>query len=301
MIEMKHVLCPVDLSGFSRHALEHAMAVAKWYGGKVTALQVLPPVATSIPATPAGFPPVLFTPEDLGAHQAQLTAFLAGAGADVPVDAMVVEGSITAEIVRVARELDVDLLVMGTHGRSGFDRLLLGSTTEKMLRKAPCPLLTVPARESGAAPGPLLYARILCAVDFSPSSLRALAFAESFAKEADAALTVLHVVEPAHSFEAMALSTPGASPFDPEMRVTAKRRLQEAISAEARTYSHVREAVTDGIPYKEILRVANEVRSELIVMGAHGGHIGLMAFGSTTNHVVRQASCAVLTLKADKP
>ena len=132
MIELKNILCPVDLSGFSRHALEHAMAIAKWYGGKVTALQVMPPMATSIPATPAGVPPLVFTPDDAAAHHAQLAAFVTGASADVPVDAMVVEGSITAEIVRVAEELNVDLLVMGTHGRSGFDRLLLGSITGQL-------------------------------------------------------------------------------------------------------------------------------------------------------------------------
>jgi hypothetical protein len=76
---------------------------------------------------------------------------------------------VTGEIVRLAEELPAGLLIMGTHGRSGFDRLLLGSTTEKMLRKAPCPVLTVPRLAPDAAPTPPMFDRILCPVDFSPS------------------------------------------------------------------------------------------------------------------------------------
>ena len=96
--------------------------------------------------------------------------------------------------------MKADLLVIGTHGRSGFERLVLGSVTEKVLRKASCPVLTVPKRLPDAVPvGPVLFKRILCPVDFSESSLHALSYAVSMAQEADGQLTVLHVV--AHEFE----------------------------------------------------------------------------------------------------
>jgi nucleotide-binding universal stress UspA family protein len=91
--------------------------------------------------------------------------------------------------------MNADLLVMGTHGRSGFEQLLLGSVTEKVLRKASCPVLTVPRRHPDAVPEtPVLFKEILCPVDFSDCSMRALNHAMSLAQEADAHLTVLHVM-----------------------------------------------------------------------------------------------------------
>jgi nucleotide-binding universal stress UspA family protein len=298
VIEIKNILCPVDFSEFSRHAIDHAVTIARWYGARVTALHVLPPLAAGMPATDAGLPPFVFTPNDLRQFQAELASFVSENRGDARVDSKVVEGSLTGEIVRLARELPADLIVMGTHGRSGFERLLLGSVTEKMLRKTPCPLLTVPARAPAALPDKVLFTDILCAVDFSPSSLRALTFAESLAKEADARLTVLHVLEPVYALAGTPAMNRAETTFDPELRRAATVRLQETISDEARTYCHVREIVTFGKPYREILREAAEQRCNLVVMGAHGGGLDLLAFGSTTNHVVREATCPVLTLRA---
>jgi nucleotide-binding universal stress UspA family protein len=146
---------------------------------------------------------------------------------------------------------------------------------------------------------PILFKRILCAVDFSPSSLQALAMAESLAKEADGSLSVLHVLEPASIFEPVVMGGPGgAAGPSPDARKAARARLRELVSQDARTFSHVTDVVTSGKPYREILREASERRAELIVIGAHGGRLGLSAFGSTTNHVVREAACPVLTLRA---
>ena len=173
MIDLKRILCPIDYSEFSRHALDHAISIAQWYGASATALFVLPQVASLIPAgLPGLYPPIVFTTDDLQQFEAHLDAFVAEGGQNARVETVVVEGNIAEEITRLARELPADLLVMGTHGRSGFDRLLLGSVTEKMLRKAPCRVMTVPKRVSGVPNGPIRFSRILCAVDFSPSSLK---------------------------------------------------------------------------------------------------------------------------------
>ena len=88
-----------------------------------------------------------------------------------------------------------DLVVMGTHGRSGFERLVLGSVTERVLRKSACPVLTVPKGIPDVATPPVLFNRIVCAVDFSDCSMHALNYAMSLAQEADAHLTVVHVIE----------------------------------------------------------------------------------------------------------
>ena len=299
MIEVKRILCPVDYSEHSRRAANYAFVIAKWYGATVTGLHVLEPIPALLPSAGEGlYPPFAFTRDDLEQFRMQLETFMRDCAGDRPVEAMFVEGGVSSEIVRVARELPADLIVMGTHGRSGVDRLVLGSTTEKLLRKTPCPLLTVPAHAPDATPLPVLFRRILCAVDFSPSSLRALSFAESLAEEADARLCVIHIVEPPLLFEPVPMGASGGAVSAAEVRADARRRLEEAISRDARVYSHVSEVVMSGKPYREILREATEQGSDLIVMGTHGGMLGALAFGSTTNHVVREATCPVLTLRA---
>ena len=192
MSRVAHILCPVDFSDISQHALDHAAAIAQRDQARLTVLYVF----ANLPSMDV--PPLVLSPADRERIRDDLRRMCAKVSPSVPIAHRVVEAErVYRTILAEQVDLGADLLVLGTHGRSGFDRLLLGSTTEKMLRRAPCPLLTVPARQGETAPGPLLFTRILCAIDFSPSSLRALSFAESLAKEADASLTVLHVLEPA--------------------------------------------------------------------------------------------------------
>ena len=150
---------------------------------------------------------------------------------------MVREGQAAAEIADMAISMNADLLVIGTHGRSGFERLLLGSVTEKVLRKARCPVLTVPRRLPDAVPaGAVLYKRILCPVDFSASSLHALKYATSLAQESDGQLTVLHVVS--HEFEnavdkanaVAAEERMTIGDFRREREEALRRRLKDAVS-----------------------------------------------------------------------
>jgi nucleotide-binding universal stress UspA family protein len=297
MITIQRILCPIDFSEYSRHALDHAAAIGKWYGASLTVLHVVSPVIPSVP-TPDGptFPPIAFTPEDLEQFRAAAETFVAAEIDDVPVTSLAREGSIVGEILRLAEAMPADLLVIGTHGRSGFEHLMLGSVTERVLRKATCPVLTVPSRAPDAVSIPPAFKRIVCGVDFSPSSIKALTYAVALAEEADAALTVLHVHEH-HVFEAVPMGGMEL-PGDVHMRAVALQRLKDAIASDVRLYADVHERVLIGKPYREILRQAEEQRAELIVIGAHGGGVGAAAFGSTTNQVVRQASCPVLSLRA---
>src|SRR5262249_49240582 len=145
-------------------------------------------------------------------------------------------GGPVTEILAQAADMSADLLVLGTHGRSGFERLFLGSVTEKVLRKASCPVLTVPPGLPDAVPAsPIRYACILCPVDFSESSLRALEYALSLAQETDARLAVLHVVS--HEFDhvvdtaGVALATEGitVSDFKRHREQALRERLQASI------------------------------------------------------------------------
>ena len=297
MVTIRRILCPVDFSEFSRHALDCAVGIARWYSAEITALHVVPPIAAPVPPTGEGlYPAMVFSPEDLKQFRDELAVF--ARVSDVPaLDTQVVQGNVTGEIVRCARELPADLVVMGTHGRSGFERLILGSVTEKVLRKSPCPVLTVPVRAPEVALVNGLFNHVLCPVDFSPASLRALALAQSIAGEAAANLCVMHVLEPVSVFQPVAAAGPDLPAASADLRREARHRIEQLIGDDTRAFTDVAEVVLAGKPYQEILRAAQERHADLIVLGAHGGPAGLPAFGSTTNHVVRQALCPVLTVR----
>jgi nucleotide-binding universal stress UspA family protein len=302
MIEIRRILCPVDFSDHSRRALDHAIAIARWYESTVTVLYVFSsaPVAAAGPG-PMVFEPIVLTPADRDQLLADVTAFAEKESAPgVTIEAAVRGGSTANEILDHAASMKADVLVIGTHGRSGFERLLLGSVAEKVLRKASCPVMTVPRRLPDAVPaGPVLYKRILCPVDFSESSLHALKYAISLAQEADGQLTALHVI--AHEFEYTGEMeyNPGLTIGDllKEREDALKRRLQEVVAG-APEFCRLESLMTHGKPWREVLRVADEKQSDLIVMGVQGrGAADLLFFGSTTQRVVREASCPVLTLR----
>lgn len=305
MIEIRRILCPIDFSDHSRRALDHAMAIARWYESTVTVLHVFSPapVAAFGPG-PVVFEPIVLTPVDRDQLLADTKAFAETEGAPgITIEAAVREGNTVGEILEQVTSMKADLLVIGTHGRSGVERLVLGSVAEKVLRKASCPVLTVPTQSPDAVPaGPILYKRILCPVDFSDASLNALKYATSMAQEADGQLTVLHVV--AHEFEnaddmATIVSDAGMTigSFVKQREEALRRRLQEAV-ANAPEFCSVESLMTHGKPWREVLRIAAERQSDLIVMGVQGRDAAdLLFFGSTAQHVVRKASCPVLTLR----
>src|SRR5438105_1169342 len=143
---------------------------------------------------------------------------------------------------------------MGSHGRGGLDRLVHGSVAEKVLRKASCPVLTVPPPVSGPAPEvPLLLRRILCTVDFSEWSTKALAYAVSLAEEADAQLLVLHVLE-MHSENLTAYPDFNLSTYVQHLEDEALTQLRGAIPDKARALCKPEELIAKGKAYREILR-----------------------------------------------
>jgi nucleotide-binding universal stress UspA family protein len=306
MIEIQRILCPIDFSDFSRRAFDHAVAIAMWYESTITLLHVstLVPVAAYAPGSGV-LPSAVLTPADRDALLVEMKRFAEGeAAAIVPIEFDLAEGSTAVEILAKAEAIPADLLVMGTHGRSGFERVILGSVTEKVLRKAACPVLTVPRGVPDAVPAtPVLFKRILCAVDFSDCSMHALNYAMSVAQEADAQLTVMHVIElppgvPREVHETMLAGPRSLGEYIALAEEDSRARLKDAIPETVRAYCTVDTVLVTGKPYREILRVADEQNADLLVIGIHGrGAIDRLLFGSTAQHLVRQASCPVLTLR----
>jgi nucleotide-binding universal stress UspA family protein len=226
----------------------------------------------------------------------QQLAALVSAG--VPVDYQIVEaGFVHCAIVAEVEATRADMLVLGTHGRSGFQRVFLGSVAEKVIRSATCPTLIVPPRAWDA---PAHFHRILCPIDFSDSSLRALEFAINLSEEADAKLTLLHVVDipPAYSQEPFFLDGELVRARDAAAGA-AGQQLNSLIHEKARTVRMVDTAVVEGRAYQQILQQAAEGKADLITMGVHGrGTLDLLLFGSTTHHVIRASLCPVLIVPA---
>ena len=306
MIEIRNILCPVDFSDFSERAHDLALAVAGRYGSQVTVLHVYPGAPPF--AYAAGVPPLgtLLTPAERERLTSDLRRFAnGGETSHVHVQPVVREGDTVREILDVAASVKADLLVVGTHGRSGFERLLLGSVTEKLLRKACRPVLTVPGQTQDTPQArPELFKRILCPIDFSSCSMAGLRYAMSIAEENDAELVVVYVVPND------LVPLPGQSPSDgPDQTISiadffirreehVRRLLAEAVPQTVRTYCRVETILAHGKPSTQIMRLASEHHSDLIVIGVRGrGSADVMVFGSTTQQVVRQATCPVLTIR----
>jgi nucleotide-binding universal stress UspA family protein len=226
------------------------------------------------------------------------------AATNISIEFDLADGSTAREILAKAESMPADLLVIGTHGRSGFEHLVLGSVTEKVLRKAECPVLTVPRSVPDVVPAPPgRFKRIVCAIDFSDCSMHALNYAMSLAQEADAALTVVHVIEPPPDVPREVHENVLAGPRSLREYVALaeedrRGRLKDAIPDAVRAYCTVDTVLATGKPYQEILRVAGEQKADLLVVGIHGrGAVDRLLFGSTAQHLVRQASCPVLTLR----
>ena len=301
MIQIRRILCPTDFSDFSRRALRYAVALARWYEAEITLLHVVPLVPSVATATfPPGVSPLTLEPVSHDRILEELRRFAEPAAAvGLRFDTVVRDGSAVGEVLDLARTLPADLLVMGTHGRGGFERLVLGSVAEKVLRKACCPVLTVPQPAEGIPAGtPPLFRRILCAVDFSPSSMKALDYALSVAEEAKASLTVLHVVEWSPDDEVREHRHFDVSGYRRYLEEEARGMLRKAIREEARLWCETDEVVAVGRAHLVVVRVARVAPADLIVMGVQGrGAVDLVLFGSTTHHVIRESQCPVLTIR----
>jgi nucleotide-binding universal stress UspA family protein len=232
---------------------------------------------------------------------ASLRQWVATEAAGAPVTTILDDDfDVSDAIVEQAHRLPADLVVLGTHGRSGFSRLALGSITEKVIRIAPCAVLTVPPRAPDAVPrGIDVYQRIVCPVDFSPCSRRALEHALSIARAAHAHVTVAHIIDiPPDA------GTPDRPDLEPFRRFyfDQARRCMEELLGPVRDANAVDELLLAGKPHREILRLADEQQADAIVMGVQGrGAVDRLLFGSVTEQIVRHARCPVLTVRTVTP
>ena len=269
MLRIRTILVPTDHSPSAERALAPAAALAALYGAALRRVHV----------AEAGLAP---EPEP--------------AGAAVPVETLAASPvSPALRILDHARALDADLIVMGTHGRLGFGHLFLGNVTEKVVRLADRPVLTVPGHDVPEG-GP-----VVAPVDFSEASRDALRLAGALAADRGAALHALHVVEWPTSLPPYLVGV--ALPALPEVLERAQAELA-AFVAETLAGAGGEDVVTavrvrlGGLAASAVADYAREVTAGLVVMSTHGRTgIGRFLLGSVTERVVRGAPCPVLTVR----
>jgi nucleotide-binding universal stress UspA family protein len=298
VIEFKQIICPVDFSESSVRALAYAAALARWYDAQLTVLHVVPTFESMQVRGDLIEPIQVVTPMPREQVLEEMSRSLNLAALSPRASAIAETGDPQVTIIDQALSKRADLIVMGTHGRRGFKRLLLGSVTEAVLREAPCPVLTVPPHAPATVSEAVTFKRILCPIDFSPSALQALGFALDLARQSDGRVTLLRAIEWLEEEEPRASTHFNVPEYRRYMLEDAKERLRNVVAEESRTWVEIDDVVVFGRAYREILRAAESKPADLIVMGAQGrGGIGLALFGSTTQQVVRGATCPVLTVR----
>jgi nucleotide-binding universal stress UspA family protein len=303
MVSIRRILAPTDLSDIARRAVDCSLTLARRYEAEVELAYVIEPLLPG-PAAPATEPA---EPGMDSRHRERLESALAelarpAQARGVRVRPVLLEGGVVSEVLARARSWPADLMVMGTHGRGGFERWVLGSVTEKVLRKAPCPVLAVPPAAPELPPSwSPLFPRIVCPVDFSPASIGALRYGLGLAAQPGVEITVVHVLEwLIEDDTARRLAGFDVPEFRRHLEEDARERLQALVRKESSLGTPPREEVVSGRSWREILRIAAEREADLVVMGVRGRNpVDLAIFGSTTNHVVRSAHCPVLVIHGD--
>jgi nucleotide-binding universal stress UspA family protein len=299
-LKIKLILCPIDFSEFSERAYRHALSLAEHYQAKLVAQHVVElwrHPSASFAASAGVYEEFEQALRESGSKQLQ--EFVKNHTHDeIQAELVVQEGVAADSILSFAQAQKTDVIVMGTHGRRGFDRLMLGSVTDRVMRRAPCPVLAVckPPHESLAADtaagkerGYVHHlSRILFCADFSENSERALNYAISATEEYGAELTLLHVLEEP------------PNPAKLEQAIAAvKERLDQLIPAEGRKTLNIKTAVRIGKPYWQVIQFALEAQIDLVTMGVRGrGELDLAVFGSTTYRVMQLGYCPVLAVRS---
>ncbi|MES3628994.1 MAG: universal stress protein [Longimonas sp.] len=285
MDTIERILVPTDGAGPASWALEHARFLANEHNATLHFIHV-------------------YTSDEGPVDSLELASFESEASIPAPdvlndtpypvVKRSVTHPSVPDGIVRYARQEEVDLIVMGTHGRTGVHRAMLGSVAEKVVRHAHCPVLTI--REQTHRSPQQSIDHILAPIDFSSHTHIVTEQATAFAKRYGARVTLLHVLED--------IAVPTTYGIDPMITDSepVRARITERLSREADMLREqgveVESRIRSGNPAEEILALAENDQVDLIAI-ATVGRTGIARFllGSVAEKVVRQAPCPVLTAR----
>lgn len=290
-ISLKNILYATDFSPASSMALPYVRGIARRYGSKVYVLHVRQ-ASPYVFATPETVPLAAEVEE----QQAQADAEeFHKIFAKFSHEVLIEKGDLWDAVAEVVEEKAIDLIVIGTRGRTGVGKFLLGSVATEILRRAACPVLTVGPHVSGSVTERLEMSEILYATDFSPESIAAAPYAISLAQEHQAQLVLLNVIKEPEAGELVHANHYIESTI---------RLLRELIPSGAEAWCKPQCIVTSGNTVARILEIANERGSDLIVLGVRNTG-GLMSVAThlsraVAQEVVAKAPCPVLTVRRAK-
>jgi nucleotide-binding universal stress UspA family protein len=275
----RHILCPVDFSSHSELALRLAGGIAAAFGADVIVLHAQ-----------RFEPPLYFTEAQTASLKAQLRRSLRAARSfledfaqkqlpnGLPRSVEVVEADPVPAILEFCKKSPADLIVMGTHGRTGLTKIRLGSITESVLQQITIPIITVGPQVTPFPAGGRIR-RILSPVDYSDLARAAFEHAVVLSQKLKAELVVTHVVEAGGTLD------------------EARQALCDWVPAGVREQCSFKEVVRQGEPAEQILQELKKSRADLLVIGAAPRNVlGAMLFGSTTEKLIRSAPCPVFSV-----
>lgn len=287
-IQVNNVLFLTDFSKAAAASIPYAAEVAKRFGAKLYALHVQTPVVN--PMTPPTTWAALERANE--AEMSRQRATLLNSFLGLQPEVIIGEGDLWSTLLSVVEKNKIDLIVLGTRGRSGVSKFFMGSTAEEIFRQAPCAVLTVGPSSHAEPRRTGEFTEILYATDFSSESDAAASYAVSLAQEFQAHLTLLHVIADAR---------PGDLVHPEELAKSSVQLLRKLVPPEAELWCEPRFVAERGPAAEKILDVARQKKADLIVLGVRrpGGFPGAATHlpTATAHKIVTHAACPVLTVR----
>jgi nucleotide-binding universal stress UspA family protein len=282
-VAVRNILMAVDFSPSSNGALAYATALAHRYGSRIYLAHVIRPDVYQL-VSPEAMETVLEQTRHY-AEQQMAKILVSGRLRGIPHQVLLGQGELWTIFSKLIDEHEIDVVVVGTQGRTGLEKMLIGSVAERVFRLAPCPVLTVGPRAPGEVPADAELQRVLYATDFSAEAGCAAAYAFSLAQEQQAALMLLHVTDRARE------SAPAETP-------PVLERLKALVPPGADLWCAPRYEVEFGSAADGILKAAGEYKADLIVMGVRHPDFSFSHLPPATAYkVVCRAPCPVLTVR----
>lgn len=284
MVRIKKILVPVDFSEPSKKAVNYCLSLCMEFKARLILAHITPYDALAY----------------LTAKGSLLELIPAGYREKLDFEIIVKGGDVRQELLGIVKDKDIDLVVMGSRGRSYFERMLLGSVTERMLRKLHVPILTVshldPKKELHA-PGPVPLRKLLYATDLAEGSEAGLEFSIRLARGLDAHLTVVHVLQ-AMDTAVLGLEGVGIGPdYISEIRAQAGERLNKLVALVSDGTVPITTVLAEGVPCDAIIELTAKHKADLVIIDLHEkGRLERALLGATAERVIRGAPVPVLSL-----
>jgi nucleotide-binding universal stress UspA family protein len=287
-VQLKNIVFATDFSPAAMAAMPFAAQIAKSFGAKLFAVHAKTPENYALPPTEV-WPAATAQLEE---NTVELRRGLYNRFPSVESEVLIGEGGVWGVVEAVADEKKADLIVVGTSGRRGIGKFILGSVAEEILRRAKCPVLTVGPHSPAEPPQEAKFGKIVYATNFGDGSPAAAAYAVALAQEYQAHLTLLHVIEHPKTGE---LVRPH------ELEAAALDHLHRLIPGDAELWCEPKAIVLHGSPAERILETAKNENADLIVMGVREARGVLRAThlpAAVAHQIVSEAICPVLTVRA---